>query len=109
VQDPGEEGLRLDPAERMAYWQGRRLPLSPREVDVLAALFDAGGRVVTRAELARRVGLSSARRCDSLLVGVRRVLGPHAIRTVRRRGWRLDFATVTAADVTGGSSPPLHS
>jgi hypothetical protein len=52
------------------------------------------GKVVSRRELARRVGLAdhSARRCDSLLVGVRRVLPPGAIRTVRSRGWMLEPA-----------------
>jgi len=49
-------------------------------------------RLVSRRELARRVGIAdlSERRCDSLLVGVRRVLGADAIRTVRSRGWMLD-------------------
>jgi DNA-binding response OmpR family regulator len=87
-------GLWLDPDARSAYWQGRRLPLSPREVEVLAALLDARGRVVTRTELTRRLGLGSDRRCDSILVGLRRVLGPDAVRNVRQRGWRLDATHV---------------
>ena len=49
------------------------------------------GRVLSRAELARRAGIAdlSARRCDSLIVGIRRGIGPERVRTVRRRGWML--------------------
>lgn len=49
------------------------------------------GRVLSRAELARRAGLAdlSARRCDSLIVGIRRAIGHDRIVTVRRRGWML--------------------
>lgn len=56
--------------------------------EVLAA---NAGRVVSRAELARRAGIADLndRRCDSLIVGIRRRLGPDRVRTVRRRGWIL--------------------
>ena len=56
--------------------------------DVLAA---HTGRVLSRGELARRAGLAdlSARRCDSLIVGIRRAIGHDRIVTVRRRGWML--------------------
>lgn len=49
------------------------------------------GRVLSRSELARRAGLAdlSARRCDSLIVGIRRAIGHDRIVTVRRRGWML--------------------
>jgi DNA-binding response OmpR family regulator len=65
--------------------------LGAQERAVLFALAQSAGKVVSRRELARRVGIAdlSERRCDSLLVGVRRVLGPSAIRTVRSRGWML--------------------
>ncbi len=54
-------------------------------------LADHAGRVLSRAELARRAGIAdlSARRCDSLIVGIRRQVGPDRVRTVRRRGWML--------------------
>ena len=44
------------------------------------------GRVLSRAELARRAGIAdlSARRCDSLIVGIRRGIGHDRVRTVRR-------------------------
>ncbi len=49
------------------------------------------GRVLSRGEIARRAGLAdlSSRRCDSLIVGIRRCIGHDRIRTVRRRGWML--------------------
>ena len=54
-------------------------------------LVESRGRVVGRAELARRARLTdlSDRRCDSLIVGIRRSIGATQVRTVRRRGWML--------------------
>lgn len=48
-------------------------------------------RVLSRTEIARQAGIAalSARRCDSLIVGIRRSVGPERIVTVRRRGWML--------------------
>ena len=57
------------------------------------------GRVISRRELARRAGLAnlSERRCDSLLVAIRRALGPDSVLTVRSRGWMLTDEAVEAA------------
>jgi DNA-binding response OmpR family regulator len=65
--------------------------LPPREAAVLAALRDAGGRVLGRGELARLAGLSglSERRVDAVLAGLRRRLPPGSVVTVRGRGWAL--------------------
>lgn len=59
-----------------------------------------------RRELARRAGIAelSERRCDSVLVTVRRQLGATSIITVRRRGWMLaehaiDAATTLLAEI----------
>ncbi len=49
------------------------------------------GRVMSRSEISRQAGIAelSERRCDSLIVGIRRRIGADRITTVRRRGWML--------------------
>ena len=78
-------------------------PADPRlgvnELAVLQVFLECRGRVVSRAEIARRAGLTgmNQRRCDSLLVAIRRVLGAEAIRTVRGRGWMLELDALERA------------
>lgn len=75
--------------------------LGPQELAVLRALVDCSGRVVSRRELARLAGMAelNERRCDSLLVVIRKVLGPDSIRTVRGRGWMLNLDNLERATV----------
>ena len=67
---------------------------------MLAVLVANRRRVVGRRELARAAGLAelSERRCDSVLVGVRRMLGPDSIVTVRSRGWMIAEHAVDLAE-----------
>ena len=67
------------------------LSLSPTEMKVLRVLWESQGKVLSRETLMRKAGLdvSSARRVDSSMVVLRRVLGPDSVRTVRQRGWIL--------------------
>jgi DNA-binding response OmpR family regulator len=62
-----------------------------QERAVYDILFEHAGRVVSRSEIARCAGIAdlNPRRCDALMVAVRRAVGPDAIVTVRRRGWML--------------------
>lgn len=84
------DGLWVDAARGLVGRGDEVLPLSSQEVAVLAAFAWAGDRVVPRAELVRRAGLTGRgpRRCDAVLVGLRRALGDGAIVNVRGRGWR---------------------
>jgi hypothetical protein len=65
--------------------------LTAQERAVYYVLEEYTGKVVSRDEIARRAGISelSDRRCDSLIVGIRRQMGSERIVTVRRRGWML--------------------
>jgi DNA-binding response OmpR family regulator len=74
--------------------------LGEQERSVLGVLIANRGRVVGRRELARRAGLAnlSERRCDSLLVAIRRVLGKESLVTVRSRGWMLNEEAIAAAE-----------
>jgi DNA-binding response OmpR family regulator len=65
--------------------------LTPQERAVYDVLASHPGRVLSRNELARGAGLTdmNPRRCDALLVGVRRAVGADGVVTVRRRGWML--------------------
>src|SRR4051794_22781128 len=73
--------------------------LGEQEQTVLNVLLINRGRVISRRELARRAGLAnlSERRCDSLLVAIRRALGPDSVVTVRSRGGLLTDEAITAA------------
>lgn len=73
--------------------------MTDQERAVLDVLIRFSGRVINRHELARQSGLAdrSDRRCDAILVGLRRRLGADSIRTVRSRGWILEPAALERA------------
>jgi DNA-binding response OmpR family regulator len=81
--------------------------LGEQEQTVLNVLLINRGRVISRRELARRAGLAdlSERRCDSLLVAIRRALGPQSVVTVRSRGWMLSDEAVDAASILVAERP----
>ncbi len=71
---------------------------------MLSVLVANHHRVVSRGELSKLAGLDglSERRCDSVLVQIRRYLGSAAVTTVRGRGWRLDPAYLERATAALG-------
>ena len=74
--------------------------LSETDLSILRVLSASKGRVVSRESILRLAGLDnvSARRADSSLVVLRKVLGPENVITVRRRGWMLSDAAHNAAE-----------
>jgi DNA-binding winged helix-turn-helix (wHTH) protein len=95
---PAPAGTGAGPPDRTPREPGTT-SLGPQERAVLSVLIENRTRVVGRRELARHAGLAdlNARRCDSVLVGLRRALGADGIVTVRSRGWMLSPGAVTRA------------
>jgi phosphate regulon transcriptional regulator PhoB len=93
-------GITLDRATHLATVSGRPLTLTPKEFDLLRALLEARGRVLSREFLLDRVwGYARAGEIESRTVDVhvRRLrvkLGPEGRRilTVKSVGYRLDTA-----------------
>jgi DNA-binding response OmpR family regulator len=86
--------LRVDPANRLASRDGRRLTLSPKELAVLEYLLGADRRVVSAEELLKRVWDENADPFTTTVkVTIRRLrakLGePQLIETVTNAGYRI--------------------
>lgn len=89
-----QSGLTLDPARRVAFRDGRRLTLSPKEFAVLECLLCAEGRIVSAEELLERVWDEAA---DPFTTTVKTTVGrlrgklgePQLIETVREGGYRI--------------------
>jgi DNA-binding winged helix-turn-helix (wHTH) protein/tetratricopeptide (TPR) repeat protein len=88
--------FRLDTARRVLWREGEVVPLTPKALDVLAALAERPGEVVTKDELLRRVWPDTFVEEANLTVHVsslRKALGAQPdgrpwIETVPRRGYR---------------------
>jgi DNA-binding winged helix-turn-helix (wHTH) protein/Flp pilus assembly protein TadD len=99
--------FRLDAAKRVLWRDGRIVPLPPKALDLLAALVEQRGDVVTKDELLKRVWPDTFVEEANLSVNVsalRKALGegpegqPY-IETVSRRGYR--FAALPVPDAAG--------
>ena len=87
-------GVRLDPGSRVAFRDGRRLDLSPKEFGVLECLLASAGRVVSAEELLDRVWDEAAdpftTAVKTTIRRLRAKLGdPPVIQTVRDSGYRI--------------------
>jgi DNA-binding response OmpR family regulator len=88
--------VQIDGDQRAVSVDGERLPLTPRELDIVFMVSSRDGRIVPRDELLEAVwGDGSERAAASLevlLVRIRRKLAEHgvrdALRTVRQVGYR---------------------
>lgn len=103
--------FRLDGARRVLWRDGEVVPLTPKALDVLVALVEQQGRVVTKSELMERVWPDTFVEEANLTVNVsalRKALGegngkPY-IQTLARRGYR--FAA-EVRDATHAAVPTL--
>ncbi|MBI5276372.1 MAG: response regulator transcription factor [Burkholderiales bacterium] len=89
----GAPGLQLDLTTREVVVEGERSQLSAREFALLHALLERPGAILSREQLENRIyGWGeevSSNAVDVLIHGMRRKLGPDAIRNVRGLGWRV--------------------
>ena len=100
----GSDALQLDLTTREVLVDGVREPLTAREFALLHALLERPGAILSRDQLERRIyGWGeevTSNAVDVLIYGMRRKLGPDAIRNVRGLGWRVPPATAPAANVS---------
>ena len=93
----GSPALGLDLTTREVVVHGRREQLSAREFALLHALLERPGAILSRDQLESRIyGWGeevSSNAVDVLIHGMRRKLGPDAIRNVRGLGWRVAAPT----------------
>ena len=89
----GNGAVQLDLATRELLQGGVREALTAREFALLHALLERPGAILSREQLENRIyGWGeevSSNAVDVLIHGMRRKLGPDAIRNVRGLGWRV--------------------
>ena len=89
----GNGAVQLDLATREVLQDGVRGALTAREFALLHALLERPGAILSREQLENRIyGWGeevSSNAVDVLIHGMRRKLGPDAIRNVRGLGWRV--------------------
>lgn len=92
-------GVEVDPATRQVRRDGTVVGVSPKEFDLLLALLEADGAVLSRQELMQRVWGYEAtvlsRTVDTHIAELRRKLEPDPaeprhLLTIRKAGYRLD-------------------
>src|ERR1700692_2913521 len=97
----------LQPDNRRLLRDGATISLRPRALDLLAALVDRAGHLVTKDELLERVWPKTVVEESALHVQVsalRKVLGADAITTVSGRGYQFTLPVTTGdGEATRGS------
>ena len=97
----GTSAIKLDIATRELHYADAVHPLTGREFGLLHALLERPGAILSRSQLEDRIyGWGeevSSNAVDVLIHGMRRKLGPEAIRNVRGLGWRVAGSAGAAA------------
>src|SRR6266536_522611 len=102
----------LEPDKRRLLKDGATISLRPRAFDLLAALVDRAGHLVTKDELLDRVWPKMVVEEAALHVQVsalRKVLGADAITTVSGRGYQFTLPVTKGDDEANRASRPKHN
>src|SRR5579862_947722 len=102
----------LRPDTRRLLKDGAAISLRPRAFDLLAALVDRAGHLVTKDELLDRVWPKTVVEEAALHVQVsalRKVLGADAITTVSGRGYQFTLPVTTGDGEANRASKPKHN
>src|ERR1700758_2768759 len=102
--------LQLD--KRRLLKDGIAIGLRPRAFDLLAALVDRAGHLVTKDELLDRVWPKMVVEETALRVqlsALRKVLGPDAIATVPGQGYRFSLPVTKSGSHADRASKPNHN
>ncbi|MBZ5656957.1 MAG: winged helix-turn-helix domain-containing protein [Acidobacteriia bacterium] len=108
--------FRCDPREHLLLCEGKAVSLSPKSFDILVALIQSNGRLLTKDELMQQVWPDSFVEEANLTVNIsalRKVLGEtpggqQYIETVPKRGYRF-VAPVTEHRDDGKPSPSIQT
>ena len=93
----------VQPAERRLLAEDQSIPVGPRAFDLLVALIDRAGHLVTKQELIESVWPNLVIEENNLQVQVsalRKILGPETIATIPGRGYRFTVALKSAESQT---------
>src|SRR6266404_2658649 len=102
----------LQPDKRRLLKEGATISLRPRAFDLLAALVDRAGHLVTKDDLLNRVWPKTVVEEAALHVQVsalRKVLGADAITTVSGRGYQFTLPVTKGDGQTDRASKPKHN
>src|SRR5258705_11802692 len=102
----------LQPDNRRLLKDGATISLRPRAFDLLAALVDRSGHLVTKDELLDQVWPKMVVEEAALHVQVsalRKVLGADAITTVSARGYQFTLAVNAGEGEANRASKPKHN
>src|SRR5260221_8735620 len=102
----------LQPDQRRLLEDGATISLRPRAFDLLAALVDRAGHLVTKDELLDRVWPKMVVEEAALHVQVsalRKVVGSDAIKTVSGRGYQFTLPVTKGVGEADGVSAPKHN
>src|SRR5260370_31723916 len=104
--------LELQPGNRRLLKDGATISLRPRAFDLLVALVDRAGRLVTKDELLARVWPKTVVEEAALHVQVsalRKVVGSDAITTVSGRGYQFTLPVTTGDGEADRASRSKHN